>query len=69
MFSWFSFLTYAIVTAITPGPNNILSMSNGSRKGFRGGPALQFRHPGRVYHGNAGLYGLLQPPFHLDSQA
>ena len=37
MFSWFSFLTYAIVTAITPGPNNILSMSNGSRKGS-GGP-------------------------------
>ncbi len=34
MFNWFSFLTYAIVTAITPGPNNIMSMSNGSRKGF-----------------------------------
>lgn len=40
MFNWFSFLTYAIVTAVTPGPNNILSMSNGSRKGFRG--ALPF---------------------------
>ena len=40
MFNWFSFLTYAIVTAVTPGPNNILSMSNGSRKGFRG--ALSF---------------------------
>ncbi len=36
MFSWFSFLTYAVVTAVTPGPNNIMSMSNGSRKGFRG---------------------------------
>ena len=35
MFNWFSFLTYAIVTAITPGPNNIMSMSNGSRRGFR----------------------------------
>ena len=35
MFPWFSFLTYAVVTAVTPGPNNILSMSNGSRKGFR----------------------------------
>lgn len=34
MFSWFSFLTYAIVTAVTPGPNNIMSMSNASRKGF-----------------------------------
>lgn len=35
MFHWFSFLTYAVVTAITPGPNNIMSMSNGSRKGFK----------------------------------
>lgn len=40
MFSWVSFLTYAVVTAVTPGPNNIMSMSNGSRKGFRG--ALPF---------------------------
>lgn len=36
MFNWISFLTYAVVTAVTPGPNNILSMSNGNRKGFRG---------------------------------
>lgn len=35
MFNWISFLTYAVVTAITPGPNNIMSMSNGSRRGFR----------------------------------
>ena len=34
MFDWFSFLTYAGLTTITPGPNTILSMSNGSRKGF-----------------------------------
>lgn len=40
MFPWFSFLTYAIITAVTPGPNNIMSMSNGIRKGFRG--ALPF---------------------------
>ena len=40
MFSWVSFLTYAIVTAVTPGPNNIMSMSNGNRKGFKG--ALPF---------------------------
>ena len=40
MFPWFSFLTYAVVTAVTPGPNNLMSMSNGSRKGFRG--ALPF---------------------------
>lgn len=40
LFNWISFLTYAVVTAVTPGPNNIMSMSNGSRKGFRG--ALPF---------------------------
>ncbi len=40
MFPWFSFLTYAVITAATPGPNNIMSMSNGVRKGFRG--ALPF---------------------------
>ena len=40
MFNWFSFLTYAVTTAVTPGPNNIMSMSNGSRRGFRG--ALPF---------------------------
>ena len=40
MLNWFSFLTYAIITAATPGPNNIMSMSNGVRKGFRG--ALPF---------------------------
>ncbi len=34
MFSWLSFLTYASVTAITPGPNNIMSMSNAGRVGF-----------------------------------
>ena len=37
---WISFLTYAVVTAVTPGPNNIMSMSNGGRLGFRG--ALPF---------------------------
>ena len=37
MFPWSSFLTYAVVTAVTPGPNNLMSMSNGSRKGFWGG--------------------------------
>lgn len=35
MFSWLDFLSYAIVTAITPGPNNIMSMSNAGRLGFR----------------------------------
>lgn len=42
MFSWVSFLTYAVVTAVTPGPNNIMSMSNGSRRGFRGALPFNF---------------------------
>ncbi len=42
MFNWISFLTYAVVTAATPGPNNIMSMSNGSRKGFRGALPFNF---------------------------
>lgn len=40
MFRWFPFLLYAVITAVTPGPNNIMSMANGSRKGFWG--ALPF---------------------------
>lgn len=40
MFPWIPFLTYAVVTAVTPGPNNLMSLSNGSRKGFWG--ALPF---------------------------
>lgn len=35
MFDWFNFLSYAVVTAVTPGPNNIMSMSNAGRLGFR----------------------------------
>ena len=42
MFPWFSFLTYAVVTAVTPGPNNLMSLSNGSRKGFRGALPFNF---------------------------
>ena len=34
MFDWLTFLTYAVLTTITPGPNTILSMSTGSRTGF-----------------------------------
>lgn len=35
MFQWFHFLSYAVITAATPGPNNIMSMSNAGRYGFR----------------------------------
>ncbi|WP_304643894.1 LysE family transporter [uncultured Parasutterella sp.] len=35
MFPWASFLLYTFVTSITPGPNNIMSMSLGLRVGFK----------------------------------
>ena len=42
MFNWVSFLTYAVITAVTPGPNNIMSVSNESRKGFEGARPFNF---------------------------
>ena len=42
MFHWSSFLTYAAVTSVTPGPNNIMSMSNANRRGFRGAMPFNF---------------------------
>ena len=42
MFNWLAFLTYAFITAATPGPNNIMSMSNGGRLGFRGARPFNF---------------------------
>ncbi len=42
MFPWYTFLTYAVVTAATPGPNNIMSMSNASKKGFRAALPFNF---------------------------
>lgn len=35
MFSWFSFLSYAVIMSITPGANNILSMINAKNFGFK----------------------------------
>ena len=35
MLNLYPFLTYVFVTTFTPGPNNILSMSNGLRFGYR----------------------------------
>lgn len=39
---WANFITYVIITAITPGPNNIASMSSGSRQGFKKGLRFNF---------------------------
>jgi len=35
MFSVYNFLIYIFITAYTPGPNNIMSMSNAVRYGFK----------------------------------
>lgn len=35
MFNWINFLTYAVITAVTPGPNNLMSMSKAGRIGFK----------------------------------
>lgn len=35
MFQWIPFLTYAVITAATPGPNNIMSMTQAGRLGLR----------------------------------
>lgn len=32
---WFAFLSYAVITAVTPGPNNILALSATSRYGIK----------------------------------
>jgi threonine/homoserine/homoserine lactone efflux protein len=40
VFPWLSFLSYIIIVAYTPGPNNIMSMNNAKNAGFRKG--IQF---------------------------
>jgi len=35
VFNWINFLTYAVITTATPGPNNIMSMSNAGRVGLK----------------------------------
>ncbi len=35
MFSWINFILYATVTSITPGPNNIICMTNGRHQGLK----------------------------------
>lgn len=35
MFNWLNFISYVVITAGTPGPNNIMSMTNAGRLGFK----------------------------------
>jgi threonine/homoserine/homoserine lactone efflux protein len=42
MFPWLSFLSYIIIVAYTPGPNNIMSMNNAKNVGFKKGMVFNF---------------------------
>jgi len=42
MFPWISFTSYIIIVAITPGPNNIMSMNNAKNVGFKKGLTFNF---------------------------
>lgn len=42
MFPWSQFVVYLLVAAYTPGPNNIISLTNGSRFGWRRGIHYNF---------------------------
>jgi len=42
MFPWGQFFAYIFVAAYTPGPNNIISLTNGSRLGWRRGIHYNF---------------------------
>lgn len=35
MFNWFAFVSYMFVSCITPGPNNLMCMANGTKYGFK----------------------------------
>ncbi len=35
MFNWFAVISYMFVSCITPGPNNLMCMANGTKYGFR----------------------------------
>ena len=42
MFNWISFLAYIVVTAATPGPNTLMSLSCGVRHGLKKSMPFQF---------------------------
>lgn len=42
LFPLYDFLIYCFITAYTPGPNNLLSMSNAARLGFRRSVSFNF---------------------------
>jgi len=42
LFSWAKFLTYALITTATPGPNTLISLSTASRLGLKRALPLNF---------------------------
>ena len=34
---WIAFFSYVVVSSVTPGPNNLMCMANGTKFGFRRG--------------------------------
>ncbi len=42
MSHWLAFAIYVFITAITPGPNNLLSLTESAKKGFRQALPLNF---------------------------
>jgi threonine/homoserine/homoserine lactone efflux protein len=42
MFLWIPFLSYIFIMAYTPGPNNIMSMNNATKVGFKKGIFFNF---------------------------
>ena len=67
MFPLTSFLLYTFVTSITPGPNNIMSMSLGLKVGFKKIALFQCRCPHRVLHHYPSVRLLLRKVKRMDS--
>ena len=68
MFNWFSFFTYAVITAATPGPNNIMSMSNGARKGFKAALPFNLGIWTRLFRSYAFVHGPVPAAGDADTQ-
>ena len=57
MLHLYDFVIYCFITAYTPGANNLLSMSNAIRLGFRRSVRFNLGILGRLYGSYDNLYG------------
>ena len=70
MFAWGTFLTYAFITAITPGPNNIMSWGNGMKQGFVREEILDvLHHAAEGKYRNVRILGLMGMATLTDDEA